>query len=125
MSSIGLRTAPAGRVRPPDRFVAGDRLRREPATEGEFGSPNKAAVVLPRRVSMYWLKRLVAALAYALALYVLVLVVAPWTLGGPFLGSVAVPGEIVCGAGGLIGSFSHSIKRKVETDRSVVGIPRF
>jgi hypothetical protein len=52
----------------------------------------------------YWLKPLVAVLAYALALYLVVLVVALWFLGLPFLGPVALTGAVVCGAGGLIGS---------------------
>jgi hypothetical protein len=44
------------------------------------------------------------ALTYALALYILVLIIAFWFLGRPFLGSVALTGAILCGAGGLIGS---------------------
>jgi hypothetical protein len=43
-------------------------------------------------------------LAYALALYMPVLVIALWILGRPLLGSVALRGAIASGAGGLIGS---------------------
>ena len=60
----------------------------------------------------YWLKPLVAVLAYALALYLLVLVVALWFLGLPSLGPVALTGAIVCGAGGLIGSVLAFHKKK-------------
>jgi hypothetical protein len=52
----------------------------------------------------YWFKPLVAVLAYALSLYVLVLAVAYWFLGPTFMGSVALTGGIICGAGALIGA---------------------
>src|SRR5580693_4457939 len=43
-------------------------------------------------------------LAYALSLYVLVLAPAYWFLGAKFIGSVALTGGIICGAGALIGA---------------------
>ena len=49
-------------------------------------------------------KPLVAVLAYALSLYVLVLAAAYWFLGTNFIGSVALTGGIICGAGALIGA---------------------
>jgi hypothetical protein len=61
-----------------------------------------------------------AALAYALAVYVLVLVIALWFLGRAFLGPVALTGAIVCGAGALIGLVLGSTKRKAPID-DVVG----
>jgi hypothetical protein len=60
----------------------------------------------------YWLKPLVAALAYAAALYILLLLSALWILGRPFLGPVALPGAIVCGAGCVIGSVLAFHKKK-------------
>jgi hypothetical protein len=53
---------------------------------------------------LHWLKPLVAVLAYALSLYVLVLAAAYWFLGPAFIGSVALTGGIICGAGALIGA---------------------
>jgi len=46
----------------------------------------------------------VAVCAYALSLYVLVLAAAYWFLGTNFIGSVALTGGIICGAGALIGA---------------------
>jgi hypothetical protein len=58
----------------------------------------------PSKSPPYWLKPLVAVLAYALLLYVLVLVAAYWFLGPTFIRSVALTGGIVCGAAALIGA---------------------
>ena len=53
---------------------------------------------------LHRLKPLVAVFAYALSLYVLVLAAAYWFLGTNFIGSVALTGGIICGAGALIGA---------------------
>ena len=61
---------------------------------------------------LHRLKPLAAVLAYALSLYVLVLAAAYWFLGTNFIGSVALTGGIICGAGALIGAALTIFKDK-------------
>jgi hypothetical protein len=66
----------------------------------------------PAKSRPYWLKALAAVVGYALTLYLLVLAIAYWFLGPTFMGSVALTGGIICGAGALIGAVLASQKDK-------------
>jgi hypothetical protein len=63
---------------------------------------------------LHRLKPLVAVLAYALSLYVLILAAAYSFLGPAFIGSVALTGGIICGAGALIGAVLTIYKDKSD-----------